>query len=231
MDLFEAIESRRSIRRFTQDPVPETVIHKAIEAALLAPNSSNNQTWDFYWVKSPEKKSKLVKYCLNQSAARKAQELIVVTADPKKWRRSQPHLVKYVNEVKAPKSVIAYYEKLIPFSNTWGIFNSWGAVKALMAFAVGIFRPMLRGPFSKSENQLVAVKSAALACENFVLAVQAQGYSTCMMEGFDEWRVKSLLKLGRSSRIVMVISIGKEARDGTWGPRFRIPTEAVFHTL
>lgn len=55
------------------------------------------------------------------------------------------------------------------------------------------------------------MKSAALAAENFVLAVTAEGFDTCMMEGFDEPRVRRLLGLARHYRVAMVIAIGKAA--------------------
>ena len=64
-----------------------------------------------------------------------------------------------------------------------------------------------------------------------VLALSAQGVSSCMMEGFDEVRVKKLLGLRRSARIAMVISLGYSQEKGTWGERFRLPTERVFHEV
>ena len=60
MDLFETIKKRRSIRKYTDKKVPTDIIQKALEHAVLAPNSSNAQTWDFYWVKTLEKKNKLM---------------------------------------------------------------------------------------------------------------------------------------------------------------------------
>lgn len=229
MDFFEAVARRRSIRKFTEEVVPDAVIEKALEAAVLAPNSSNVQTWDFYWVKNPEKKAKLVNACLNQSASRTASHLLVVVGDPKKWKRSRPALIEWVRKANAPKPVHLYYEKLIPMTYTWGPFNLWGIAKWLLAFFTGFFRPILRGPFFKSQLQEVAIKSAALAAENFVLAISAQGYSTCMMEGHDEWRVKSLLKLPRSARVAMVIGVGRGHDRGTWGPQMRIPIDQVVH--
>ncbi|MBY0451988.1 MAG: nitroreductase family protein, partial [Bdellovibrionaceae bacterium] len=80
MEFFEVIHKRRSIRRFTDEKVDPEAIEKALQAALLAPTSSNAQTWDFYWAVKPETKKKLAYYCLNQSAARTAADLIVVTA-------------------------------------------------------------------------------------------------------------------------------------------------------
>jgi nitroreductase len=231
MDFFETIKIRRSIRRFTTEAVPEEVMRKALHAATLAPNSSNTQTWNFFWVRSPEKKARLVEYCLSQSAARTAAELVVFVASPKMWRRSQPGLVHWVKDVKAAKDIIFYYEKLIPYSYRWGILNSWGLVKKIVYFGVGLFRPITRGPAFKGEIQEVAIKSTALAAENFVLAIAAQGFASCMMEGFDEWRVKRLLNLGCSDRVVMVVGIGREQVPGTWGYQYRIPAEQVIHEV
>lgn len=231
MDLFEAIKNRRSIRKYTDKKVPTEVISKALEHALLAPNSSNAQTWDFYWVKSEDKKKLLVRYCLDQSAARTASDLIVVVAAPTKWKRSQPELVEFVKSIKVPKSVVLYYQKLLPVMYRWGFLNSLGYFKKLIFFVTGLFRPITRSPGTLRDIQEVCIKSAALAAENFVLAITAQGYSTCMMEGFDERRVKNLLSLKYSDRVVMVIAVGEEAERGTWGPQFRIDSKKVIHEV
>lgn len=231
MDFFEVILNRRSIRRYTDEPVPESVMRKALSAAILAPNSSNTQTWDFYWVRSTSQKSQLIEYCLNQSAARTAQELVVVVASPKAWQRSIPFLQDYVRSINAPKPVQLYYDRLIPLTYRWGIFNSLGFLRWILFNTIGLFKPITRRPCTKRDIQEVSIKSAALAAENFVLAISAQGYASCMMEGFDESRVKKLLKLRRSDRVVMVISVGKEAECGTWGPRFRLPENLVIHEI
>ena len=56
MDFFDLVEKRRSIRKFSDESVPEKVIKKSFKAALLAANSSNLQPWEFYWVKDSKKK-------------------------------------------------------------------------------------------------------------------------------------------------------------------------------
>lgn len=231
MDFFEVVKNRRSVRKFKSDCFPDEYVEKALQTAILAPNSSNTQTWNFHWVQSEEMKKKLVPICLDQSAARTANHFVVISADPKLWKRSQKPLVKWVQECKAPKSVVLYYEKLIPITYRWGVFNSLGIIKWLMATLYGFFRPIMRGPFTKSQIQEVAIKSAALASENFVLAITALGGATCMMEGFDEFRLKALLKMSWNSRILMVIAIGYEAERGTWGSQFRLPYEQVVHKL
>lgn len=231
MDFFETIVRRRSIRKFTDKPVPAEVITRALQTAILAPNSSNVQTWDFYWVQTPEKKQALVEACLGQSAARTAQELIVVVANPKSWRRSQSRLIQWVKDAQAPKIVLFYYEKIIPGVYRWGFLNSIGFVKSILYFTLGLFKPVVRSPATLRDIQEVAIKSAALASENFVLAISAQEFSTCMMEGFDECRVKSILELTYPERVVMVIGVGEESERGTWGPRYRIPLEEVVHRI
>jgi len=231
MDFFEVVRARRSIRKFKSEPVPEAVIRQALDAAVLAPNSSNLQTWDFYWVRSSEKKASMVQACMSQSAARTAAELIAVVADPKLWRRSNPEIVKFVERIEAPKLVQLYYQKIVPLTYRWGIFNLWVPLKWSVTALSGLFKPMARGPHSKRDLQEVAIKSAALASENLVLALTAQGYATCMMEGFDEVRVKRILRLRDSARVVMVIAVGSEGERGTWGPQFRIPIEQVVHEI
>ncbi|MBY0553000.1 nitroreductase family protein [bacterium] len=229
MDFENTVRKRRSIRKFTDQIFPEEQLMKAFELAVLAPNSSNIQTWDFHWVKSPEKKAKLVEACLSQSAARTASHLIVATADSSNWKRSQNPLIQWVRSVSAPKQVIAYYEKVVPFSYRSGFFNLLAPFKWIIFNSVGLFRPMMRKPVTARDIQEVAIKSCALACENFVLSITSLGGATCMMEGFDEVRVKRLLKLGRSSRVVMVIAVGYEGERGTWGPQFRLPLNEVVH--
>lgn len=231
MDFFEVIEKRRSIRKYTNEDVPAEAIEKALAAAIKAPNSSNTQTWNFYWVISENKKKKLIEACMSQSAARTANQLIVVTANPQLWKRSLPGLIDWVETSKAPQLVHMYYKKLIPITYRWGFFNSLGFVRWILTSIVGLFRPINRGPYTKRDMQEVAIKSAALACENFVLAMAAQGYASCMMEGFDEHRVSRLLKLNSVERVVMVIGVGKEAERGTWGSQFRLPLDQVLHRV
>jgi nitroreductase len=229
MDFFETISRRRSIRRFDETTVPDEVIDRALDAAIWAPNSSNMQTWNFYWVKETKFRQQLAIACLNQSAARKAQHLIAVTADSTLWKRSIPYLQNWVKEANAPGPVQLYYHKLVPLAYRSGWLNIIGFTKWIAGTIAGIFRPIPRSQNFRRDIQEVAVKSAALACENFVLAITAQNFDTCMMEGFDAKRVKKLLNLPCSEDVVMVIAVGKSTEKGTWAPPFRIPKELVVH--
>lgn len=232
MDFFEAIKARRSVRKYKKQPVPDEVINKALDAALIAPNSSNLQPWEFYWVRSEDKKSKLVEACLSQGAATTADQLIVFVSRIDTWKKHANQIIEHgkANE-RSPSSLIKYYTKLIPFFYRQDPFGILGCIRSVMFFTLGLFRPMMRGPRFKKDLFEVVSKTTALACENFMLAIAAQGYGSCPMEGFDERRVKKLLKLNSKSHVVMVISVGAVDPDGIWGEQFRVPRDQVVFTV
>lgn len=47
MEIVEAIKARKSIRKFTSDPVPKETIREILEIACRAPSSENTQPWEF----------------------------------------------------------------------------------------------------------------------------------------------------------------------------------------
>ena len=53
MDVYEAITTRRTIRRFKQDPIDAAVLEKIVNAARLAPSGSNSQPLEFVLVTDP----------------------------------------------------------------------------------------------------------------------------------------------------------------------------------
>lgn len=52
-DLFEAMETCRSIRRLHPDPVPEELIERLVHYATRAPSAGNRQLWKFLIVTDP----------------------------------------------------------------------------------------------------------------------------------------------------------------------------------
>lgn len=59
MELIHTIKSRRSIRKFKDDPIPNEIIEKIIEAGTLAPSGKNKQPWKFYVIQG-EKRREMV---------------------------------------------------------------------------------------------------------------------------------------------------------------------------
>ena len=61
MDVFEAIQERRSIRAYQDTPVPRDKLEKILEAARLAPSARNTEPWHFIAVTDAEKRKILSK--------------------------------------------------------------------------------------------------------------------------------------------------------------------------
>ena len=61
MTLIDTILKRRSIRRYTDDTIPEEKLNKILQAGLLAPTSRNFKPCEFYVVKDKNVLKKLSK--------------------------------------------------------------------------------------------------------------------------------------------------------------------------
>lgn len=219
----KVIHNRRSVRVYTNEKVPKHVMEQVLEWGLMAPNSSNLQPWEFYWVQDPRKKSEIVEACFNQPAAKTAQEIIICVARLDKWKERRKDMLELFSKSdKVPASARAYYEKLVPMVYGQGPLSLFGYTKRIGITLAGLFRPIPREPTSRSDMRVWAVKSTALACQNIMMGFSAFGYDTCPMEGLDSSRVKKTLGLGRNTEIVMAISVGKRDKKGVYGPRIRM---------
>ncbi|NQT51490.1 nitroreductase family protein [bacterium] len=78
MTLEQAIRSRRSVRRFTAEPVSRETIVKLLELARWAPHAA--EAWRFVVVQEPERKQRLAEAARQQWIA-SAQAILVVGAD------------------------------------------------------------------------------------------------------------------------------------------------------
>jgi len=79
MDALEAIRKRRSVRKYTGEPIPREDLEKIVNAGRLAATGNNRQPWDFIVVTDREMIEQL------KVAARwmeKAAAIIAVVMDP-----------------------------------------------------------------------------------------------------------------------------------------------------
>lgn len=231
------IQRRRSNRRFDENtPVPDAVIEKALQHAILAPNSSNMQCWEFYWIKSTEEKEKFASYCFGQGAAKTAQQLVVFVTRGDLWKKrakwNRDRILEGIQGEpnKLQKRGLDYYGKLMPLAYANDPIGILTLVRRTMSFFGGLTKPFMR--FGGKADQRVTVhKSCALAAENFMLSIAAADFDSCPMEGFDAKRVKKALQLPCGAEVNMIIGVGKGTAEGVWGPRFRVPYEEVVKVI
>jgi nitroreductase len=54
MNVLEAIRTRRAVRAYTPEPIDDATIRRLLDAAVLAPNAMNEQTWLFAVVQNKD---------------------------------------------------------------------------------------------------------------------------------------------------------------------------------
>jgi nitroreductase len=229
----DIIQFRRSNRAF--DPnieVPDDVIHQALEHAILSPNSSNMQLWEFHWIATKDMLDAFIPLCLDQQAAKTAKHLMVFVTRQDLWKQRAEWNVQQIESAiqgeanTFQKAGLNYYKKLMPIMYMRDPFGLMGIFRKALSFFMG-----LKGPFFRAggaaQQRITVHKSCALAAQTFMLSIASAGFHTCPMEGFDEKRVKKILGLPRGAEINMIISVGKGTEKGIWGPRFRVPYDEV----
>jgi len=234
----EAIRYRRSVRIFKQEPLDTEKVKECIRLATLAPNSSNMQLWEFYHIISPEMLQGVSKLCMDQNASKNAKQMVVFVVRKDLWRKRAQANSKnrkqlfgnkdFKDYTKREKAGINYFTKVMPILY-FDFFGLFGCLKWSIAQVAGIFRPMYR-QLTQSDMRIVAHKSTALACQNFMISMAAIGYDTCPMEGLDSLKLKRLLKLPYGAEISMVVACGIRVPEGIYWPQYRIPFEEVYRT-
>jgi nitroreductase len=79
----EAIELRRSIRKYKDKDLSDEIIHELIDSARLAPSGCNSQPWRFKIVRDPEIKKRLAVAAHNQKFVSEAPVVLVCCLDVK----------------------------------------------------------------------------------------------------------------------------------------------------
>ena len=82
MEFYDVVKTRRSIRRYKKDPVPNESLKRILDSARMAPSGSNRQKWNYYVVKDQEMIQRLASACGEQSWIAQAPVVIVATG----WR-------------------------------------------------------------------------------------------------------------------------------------------------
>lgn len=84
MKLLDAINNRRTIRKYKDKSVEQEKIDKILEAAIQAPSAGNLQAWEFVVVREKEQKEKLASASFGQEFVAEAPVVIVVCANEKR---------------------------------------------------------------------------------------------------------------------------------------------------
>ena len=117
MEVLEAIKTRRSVRRYKPEPIPEDDLKKIVEAARQAPSAGNRQPWRFVVVRDPETKEKLGEIARGQTWISDAGAIVAALAMDKK----SPE----VYERWAERDVMTAVEHIVLASWSLGYGTCW----------------------------------------------------------------------------------------------------------
>jgi len=193
MELMDTIQQRRSIRKFTTDPVSDQAIDALLEAARLAPSGSNLQPWRFIVVKSEEIKEKLYEVTPYKFLV-KAPVIFVCCADVTVLETRGKRIQELVE-----MGTFTGLEMDDPDSGKYG--NSLQDVI--------------------TPNGYLAM-NVTIAVEHMVLCATDLGLGTCWVARFDMKKTKEILDLSEDLLVISFLAMGYPAQSPPQRPRLAV---------
>ncbi|MFJ5963126.1 MULTISPECIES: nitroreductase family protein [unclassified Bacillus (in: firmicutes)] len=190
----EILKERASVKEYdTSHEMTKEELTELLEITTKAPSAWNLQHWHFTVFHSAESKAKLLPIAYNQKQVSQASAVIAVLGDFEAHKNGE----KIYSEL-AEQGVI-----------TEDIKNT------LMTQINGAYQ-------SEQYAREAAYSNASLAAMQLMIAAKAMGYDTCAMGGFSkEAYIKEFNVSGRYEPI-MLISVGKAAKEAHKSNRFDI---------
>ncbi len=222
----ELARSRRAVRHFKSDPLPEGVLERLLDAARWAPSGYNLQPAHFVVVTDEAIKAELCAACFSQPQVREAAATVVFVGDPHVVRNNLDKMIALELEAGAvTREREAGLRKFIGLAFDTGPVGLGWLLRAVMPALVSPFKCMPE--FPAVHRRFWLTKQVMLAAMNFMLAAEAAGLATVPMEGFDERRVKRLLHIPRSHSVAVVVPVGYAADENL--EKTRLPLEEMLH--
>lgn len=206
------VRSRRAIRRFRNDPLPDSVLTRLLDLARWAPSGYNLQPAHFVIVTDPARKLALHAACMSQTQILEAPVTVVFVGDRRVYRNNfEPMLQSERDAGSLSPQYESALRQFVPLAFEQGPLGAGWLWKALLAPLGRFFAPIPSIPAVWKETWLT--KQVALAAMNFMLAAAAGGLATVPMEGFDATRVRRALEIPRWGCVVLVVPVGYAAED------------------
>lgn len=113
--VLELIKSRRSVRRFGNEPVSDQALAQVLEAGRWAPSGMNNQPWRFVVVRDPAVKDRLAPLTRYGKVIQGASVLICCFS----------HLPSMYNQIKDHQSIGACLQNMLLMAHGAGLGAVW----------------------------------------------------------------------------------------------------------
>jgi len=186
------IKSRRSIRKWKMDEVPDELLKKAVELATWAPNGGNYQGWTFIAVK-------------NREIIRKMADAVQAAADT---IASWPEVKSWEEDVKRYQRNASFFRNA---PACIGVFI--GEYRSAMDKVL-----IAREPVDPAANRIMefrrtaptAIQSASAAATTMLLAFHQMGLGAVWLAGplIAKKEIEAILKVPAEMSLVCLIAVG-----------------------
>jgi len=95
-NFYDVVTTRRSVRRYKPDPVPNELVNKLLDAARWAPTAGNLQPWVFYVIRDEQMKDAII--------ATTFVGYDKETGNPQRWIKTAPVLILVGASTKQSKA-------------------------------------------------------------------------------------------------------------------------------
>ncbi len=187
-DILDIINTRKSIRRYKPDPIPEEMLGKVLEAARWAPTGENYQPWKLIVVRNQETKNKIARLSKIGTGSR-------ATA----WY-SMGQMQHRFEGIKDPKEKARVLKFMVS-----GEVSEFPSKAPVVIVVVGDLSESVDVPYD-----------LAACIENMLLEAHSLGLGACWIHGpaggiRDAIKLKKLLKIPTGMgeyKVLAVVSIG-----------------------
>ena len=173
---YDVVDSRRSVRIYADEPVPEEAVRRAMDAALkapqfLQPSGVGNPLGALRRKEGGTGQILLGPTCGNNGAG----VVGVRCASRLMAPQQQPDDCPPAFNPKTPEKAFQYFEKITKIVYNQGPFGVFRPFKWIWFTVRGWSKPTPREPISLAHMDVWAHKTTALACQTFMLAARAEG--------------------------------------------------------
>lgn len=227
LEQFESlVRSRRATRHFKPDPIPEDLLTRVLDAARWAPSGYNLQPTHFTVVTDAAIKEKLHPACLGQRQIRQAPAVVVLSGDKRVATHHFDDALRCDLEGGCvSEDYAALLRRVVPLAFGQGPAGLGWLWKAALLPPARIVRPIPSMP--AVHKRYWVTKQVMLSAMVLMLAADAAGLASVPMEGFDEGRVKRILRIPRWHVVPIVIPLGY-ATDAPL-KKTRLPLARLMH--
>ena len=183
----EAIRSRRSIKSFKTDPIPEPVLQELVELMREAPSSWNFQPTRVVLIRSKDQKEALAAAAWGQKQILQAPVTFVFAVAIRGWEKHMDSILKTgVDKGAWPQN-----------------FADWIRANA----------PGFQEGLGEKQREY-AMKDAMIMATTLAIAAESKGLGTCYMNGWDEKKVMEIIGLQQDKNygIALVLPLGYSAQ-------------------